>query len=82
MYELNNICLFIVFQSAADEGEAKVKELITAVEELQKLLHQATGAQEQLENKVQELETNHSHKEQDLSKPIVLSVFMSRVVTS
>ena len=67
---LNGRYFDIILQTSADEAEGRVKELITAVEELQKLLKQATEAQAELEDKVQKMEREHEHAQQELSKQL------------
>ncbi|XP_078680358.1 nucleoprotein TPR-like isoform X2 [Branchiostoma floridae x Branchiostoma belcheri] len=45
-----------LYQSASEEAETKSAELTTAVQELQKLLKQATSTQEELEEKLEKTE--------------------------
>ena len=58
----------LLIQRASEEAESRVKELITAVEELRGLLKQATDATNELETKMREQETNHAASEKEMSK--------------
>ncbi|XP_038056577.1 nucleoprotein TPR-like [Patiria miniata] len=57
-----------LYEKSAEEAQGKVRELITAVEELQKLLGQASTSQGELKTQLQEMETGYSAKETELNE--------------
>ncbi|XP_071964047.1 nucleoprotein TPR-like isoform X2 [Antedon mediterranea] len=56
-----------LYKASSEESEAKVKELIRAVEELQKLLKQASDAHTNFESKLSEVEKAKEEQEYELT---------------
>ncbi|XP_030839084.1 nucleoprotein TPR isoform X3 [Strongylocentrotus purpuratus] len=59
-----------LYKRAGDEGDSRVKELITAVEELRGLLKQATEATNEMETRTKEQESSHAVKEKEMNDKI------------
>ncbi|XP_033645246.1 nucleoprotein TPR-like [Asterias rubens] len=59
-----------LYEKAALEAQEKVRELITAVEELQKLLGQASESQEQQKTQLQQMDAEYSAKETEMNDKI------------
>lgn len=55
-------------QQTSDEHEGRVRELISAVEELQKLLKLATDAQEELEVNNKKMEATYTTEKEELGQ--------------
>ncbi|XP_022089783.1 nucleoprotein TPR-like isoform X2 [Acanthaster planci] len=62
--------LSTLFEKSAAEAQDKVRELITAVEELQKLLGQASTSQEELKTRMQEMAGEHTAQATELNEKI------------
>ncbi|XP_071835519.1 nucleoprotein TPR-like isoform X3 [Apostichopus japonicus] len=59
-----------IYKQTSDEHEGRVRELISAVEELQKLLKLATDAQEELEVNNKKMEATYTTEKEELVKKI------------
>ncbi|XP_041484562.1 nucleoprotein TPR-like isoform X2 [Lytechinus variegatus] len=59
-----------LYKRAGDEAESRVKELITAVEELRGLLKQATEATSEMETSMKDQESSHAVKAKEMSEKI------------
>ncbi|PIK55813.1 putative nucleoprotein TPR-like [Apostichopus japonicus] len=59
-----------IYKQTSDEHEGRVRELISAVEELQKLLKLATDAQEELEVNNKKMEATYTTEKEELVKKV------------